>query len=64
MISRRTTRRLEAIEARLAPSAELMIVQIVYVTPDGTTEAGPQYEIPMHAPGHRRLPGGSPAGPD
>jgi len=64
MISRRTTRRLEAIEARLAPTAELMIVQIVYVTPDGAAEAGPQYEIAMRPPGRRRQPGGSPAGSD
>jgi len=33
MISRKTTRRLEAIEARLAPAAEPVIAQMVYITP-------------------------------
>jgi hypothetical protein len=45
MISRKLTRRLEELEARLAPPAEPLIAQIVYVSPDGSEEDGPRYEL-------------------
>jgi hypothetical protein len=44
MIRRNLTRRLEELEARLAP-AEPMIVQIAYVSPDGGEEDGPRFII-------------------
>jgi hypothetical protein len=47
MISRNLTRRLEELEARIAPAAEPVIIQITYVTPDGSEEDGPRIEVPM-----------------
>ena len=48
MIKRNLTRRLEELEARLAPPAEPLVVQIVYVTPDGQAEPdGPPIVTPM-----------------
>jgi len=49
MISRRLTRRLEELEARIAPlEGEPLIVQVYYVTPDGGKEpSGPPIVIPM-----------------
>jgi len=46
MISRNLTRRLEELEARIAPAGEATIIQITYVSPDGSTEAGPRFEVP------------------
>ena len=45
MIRRNLTRRLEKLEARTAPAVEPMIAQIVYVSPDGSEEDGPRYEL-------------------
>jgi hypothetical protein len=45
MIRRNLTRRLEELEARTARPAEPMIAQIVYVSPDGSEEDGPRYEL-------------------
>ena len=49
MISRNLTRRLEELEARIAPAAEPVIIQITYVTPDGSEEDGPRIEVPTPA---------------
>jgi hypothetical protein len=38
MIRRNLTRRLEELEARIAPAAEPMIFRIPYVSPDGSEE--------------------------
>jgi hypothetical protein len=46
MIRRNLIRRLEELEARLAPAAEPMIFQITYVSPDGSEEDGPRFTIP------------------
>ena len=39
-------RRLEELEARIAPAAEPTIVEIVYVSADGTEEVDSTFEIP------------------
>ncbi len=46
MIRRNLTRRLEELEARIAPAAEPPIVEIVYVSPDGTEEVEWRVEMP------------------
>ena len=46
MIRRNLTRRLEELEARLAPAAEPVIVEIMYVSPDGTEEVECRVEMP------------------
>jgi len=45
MMSRNLTRRLEELEAQIAPAAEPLIIQITYVTPDGSEEDGPRIEV-------------------
>jgi hypothetical protein len=47
MIGRNLTGRLERLETRLMPAAEPVIVQITYVSPDGSEENGPRFEVPM-----------------
>jgi hypothetical protein len=64
VIRRNLTRRLEELEARIAPDTEPLMIQIVYVSPDGSEENdGPPIEVPMPAtrgrggwqrPGRRR----------
>ena len=49
MISRNLTRRLEELEARIAPAAEPLIVQITYVSPDGSEEDGPRIVVQQPA---------------
>ncbi len=50
MIKRNLIRRLEELESRLGPPAEPLIVQVVYVSPDGSQEPhGPPIVIPMTA---------------
>jgi len=44
MIRRNLTRRLEQLEARTATTGEPLIILIVYVSPDGSTEDGPRFE--------------------
>jgi len=46
MISRKLTRRLEELEARIAPAAEPRIIDVYYVSPDGTKELGFRAELP------------------
>jgi len=45
MISKSLTRRLKDLEARIAPAAEPLIIQITYVSPDGSEEDGPRIEV-------------------
>jgi hypothetical protein len=48
MTRRNLTRRLDELEARIAPAnAEPMIVNLMYVSPDGTSELAEQFVIPM-----------------
>jgi len=49
MIRRNLTRRLEELEARIAPAAEAVIIQITYVTPDGSEEDGPRIVVQQPA---------------
>ena len=49
MICRNLTRRLEELEAWIAPVTEPLIVQIVYVTPDGREQDGDRFEVPVPA---------------
>jgi hypothetical protein len=46
MISRKLTRRLEELEARIAPAAEPRIIDVIYVSPDGTATLGFRAELP------------------
>ena len=46
MISRKLTRRLEELEARIAPPGEPVIVEVMYVSPDGTEELEYRVEMP------------------
>jgi hypothetical protein len=47
MIGRNLMRRIEALETRIAPATEPLIVQIMYVTPDGSEEDADRFELPM-----------------
>jgi len=46
MISRNLARRLERLETRLVPAGEPLVVQIHYVSPDGSRVDGPRFTIP------------------
>jgi hypothetical protein len=47
MTKRNLTRRLEELEKRIAPAdAEPLIIQVTYVSPDGTSVPGPRYTYP------------------
>jgi len=46
MIGRRLARRLERLETRLAPAGEPLVVQIRYVSPDGSGVDGARFIIP------------------
>ena len=46
MISRKLARRLEELEARIAPAAEPRIIDVFYDSPDGTRELGFRAELP------------------
>jgi hypothetical protein len=43
---RNLTRRLEELETRIAPAAEPVIVEVMYVSPDGTEELEHRAELP------------------
>jgi hypothetical protein len=45
MISRSLSKRVQKLEARLIPAGEPMVIQIQYVSPDGSVEEGPRYTI-------------------
>ena len=42
MINRSLSKRVQKLEARLIPNAEPMVIQMMYVSPDGTRTAGPR----------------------
>jgi hypothetical protein len=46
MISRKLTRRLEELEACIAPAAEPRIIDVYYVSPDGTKRLAFTVELP------------------
>ncbi len=48
------TQRLEDLEARAAPAAEPVIFQSTYVSPDGSEEDGPRFELPTRGPSRQR----------
>jgi hypothetical protein len=52
--TRNITRRLERLEEETKPVGEPMIIQVVYVSTDGTRKDGPQYEIPVYPAGRSR----------
>jgi hypothetical protein len=49
MISRNLTRRLKKLEGRNAPAAEPVIVEVMFVSPDGTEEMAFTVELPTSA---------------
>jgi hypothetical protein len=54
VINRKLTRRLEDLEARIAPpTAEPVIVDLMYVSPDGTSELAERFVISMPAESDR-----------
>jgi hypothetical protein len=55
MIGRRLARRLERLETRLVPDGEPLVIQVRFVSPDGSRVDGPQFTVPRA--------GGRPAGP-
>jgi hypothetical protein len=46
MISRNLTRRLERLETRLMPAGEPLIIQVKFVSSDGSVRDGPRFTIP------------------
>jgi hypothetical protein len=53
MINRSLSKRVQKLEARLIPTDEPMVIQIVYVSPNGSVRDGPRYVI--RSPLRRRL---------
>ena len=52
MINRSLSKRLQKLEARLIPPKEPRVLQVRYVSPDGSVRDGPLYQI-----GNFRPPG-------
>ena len=46
MIGRKLSKRLERLETRMIPAGEPMVMQIVFVSADGSTSDGPRFVIP------------------
>ena len=46
MISRNLSRRLKRLETRLMPAGEPLIIQVQFVSPDGSLVDGPRFTIP------------------
>ncbi len=54
MINKTLARRLEQLEERMLPTGEPMIINIVYVNPDGSVDGEPlRVEIPACGPAQR-----------
>jgi hypothetical protein len=53
MINRALSKRLERLETRLASEGEPLLIQIQYVSPDGTVEDGPVVTVPAPGSAHR-----------
>ena len=51
MISRSLSRRLRDLESRFRPAAEAVVVEIQYVSPDGSVEDGSRFTIPAGSVG-------------
>lgn len=48
MTARNIPRRLERLEEETMPVGKPKMIQIVFVSPDGTEKDGPRYEIPTY----------------
>ena len=46
MIGRSLTRRLERLETRLLPAGEPLVIQVHFVSPDGSRVDGPRCTVP------------------
>ena len=46
MIGRRLARRLERLETRLVPDGEPLVINVHFVSPDGSRVDGPRFTIP------------------
>jgi hypothetical protein len=46
MIGRKLSARLERLESRFLPSGEPIVLQVVFISPDGRAEDGPRYTVP------------------
>jgi hypothetical protein len=46
MVSRKLSARLERLESRFIPAGEPIVLQVVYISPDGRAEDGPQLTVP------------------
>jgi hypothetical protein len=46
MISRSLCRRLERLEERVVPTGIPCILEVIFVSPDGTQRPGPSFELP------------------
>ena len=53
MTSRTLSKRLERLETRMVPAGEPLVIQIEFVSPDGSVEEGPR--ITVQGAGGRRL---------
>ena len=61
MISRNLARRLEMLESRYVPDGEPLVIQVRFVSPDGSGVDGPRLTIPRvgeRLTGSARLAGG------
>jgi hypothetical protein len=54
MMSKTVARRLERLEEETLPVGEPKVIQVVFVSPDGTRKDGPRFEIPAYPPGRPR----------
>ena len=54
MTSRNITRRLERLEEDTKPVGEPKVLQVIFVSPDGTEKDGPRVEIPAYPAGRLR----------
>jgi hypothetical protein len=46
MISRNLSRRLERLEERVIPTGVPSVLEVIFVSPDGTKTPGPIFELP------------------
>jgi hypothetical protein len=53
MRSRTLSNRLERLETRLAPEGEPFLIQIQFVSPDGTIKDGPVFTVQAAGSAHR-----------
>jgi hypothetical protein len=54
MMSKALSRRLERLEEEMKPVGEPKVIQVVFVSPDGTKKNGPRFEIPAYPAGRSR----------